>query len=67
MYPVLALIGYQTLNDIVTMQLRAANLSGRLAPGTALTQRDIADQLSVSRMPVREAFRTLELEHLPRG
>ena len=65
--PLLAPIEYQTLNDIVTKQLRAAILSGRLPPGTALTQRDIADQLSVSRMPVREAFRTLELEGLIRG
>jgi DNA-binding GntR family transcriptional regulator len=63
----LAPIEYQTLNDIVTKQLRAAILSGRFPPGTALTQRDIADQLSVSRMPVREAFRTLELEGLIRG
>jgi len=67
MSPVLAPIEYQTLNDIVTRQLRAAILSGQLPPGTALTQRDIADQLSVSRMPVREAFRTLELEGLIRG
>jgi DNA-binding GntR family transcriptional regulator len=55
------------LNDIVTEQLRTAILSGQLPPGTALNQRDIADQLSVSRMPVREAFRVLELEGLIRG
>ena len=58
---------YRTLNDIVTDQLRNAILSGQLPPGTALNQRDIADQLSVSRMPVREAFRALELEGLIRG
>ena len=51
----------------MTDQLRAAILSGQLPPGTALNQRDIADQLSVSRMPVREAFRVLELEGLIRG
>ena len=55
------------MNDIVTDQLRTAILSGQLPPGTALNQRDIADQLSVSRMPVREAFRVLELEGLIRG
>ena len=44
-----------------------AILSGQFPPGTTLNQRDIADQLSVSRMPVREAFRALELEGLIRG
>jgi DNA-binding GntR family transcriptional regulator len=60
-------IAYRTLNDIVTDKLRDAILSGQLPPGTTLNQRDIADQLSVSRMPVREAFRALELEGLIRG
>src|SRR5215208_3681710 len=63
----LAPITYRTLNDIVTDQLRDAILSGEFPPGTTLNQRDIADQLSVSRMPVREAFRALELEGLIRG
>jgi DNA-binding GntR family transcriptional regulator len=63
----LAPIEYRTLNDIVTDQLREAILSGQFPPGTALNQRDIADQLRVSRMPVREAFRALELEGLIRG
>jgi DNA-binding GntR family transcriptional regulator len=51
----------------VTDQLRDAILSGQFPPGMTLNQRDIADQLSVSRMPVREAFRALELEGLIRG
>jgi DNA-binding GntR family transcriptional regulator len=63
----LAPITYRTLNDIVTDQLRVAILSGQFPPGSTLNQRDIADQLSVSRMPVREAFRALELEGLIRG
>lgn len=63
----LAPITYRTLNDIVTDQLRDAILRGQFPPGTTLNQRDIADQLSVSRMPVREAFRALELEGLIRG
>src|SRR5919197_5661770 len=65
--PGLSPIEYRTLNAVVTDRLRAAILSGHLPPGTALNQRDIADQLSVSRMPVRAAFRTLELEGLIRG
>lgn len=63
----LAPIQYRTLNDLVTERLRSAILRGDLTPGTALNQRTIAEQLSVSRMPVREAFRTLELEGLIRG
>src|SRR5215207_5545698 len=63
----LAPITYRTLNDIVTDQLRDAILTGQFPPGMTLNQRDIADQLSVSRMPVREAFRALELEGLIRG
>ncbi|MCC7367017.1 MAG: GntR family transcriptional regulator [Chloroflexi bacterium] len=51
----------------MTEQLRDAILSGQFPPGATLNQRDIADQLSVSRMPVREAFRALELEGLIRG
>ena len=60
-------IQYRTLNDLVTERLRSAILCGDLPPGTALNQRTIAEQLSVSRMPVREAFRALELEGLIRG
>src|SRR4051812_17704538 len=63
----LAPITYRTLNDIVTDQLRDAILTGQFPPGMTLNQRDIAGQLSVSRMPVREAFRALELEGLIRG
>ena len=63
----LAPITYRTLNDIVTDQLRDAILCGQFPPGATLNQRDIADHLSVSRMPVREAFRALELEGLIRG
>ena len=51
----------------MTDRLRSAILNGQLPPGATLTQRDIAGQLSVSRMPVREAFRALELEGLIRG
>jgi DNA-binding GntR family transcriptional regulator len=65
--PRLAPVEYRTLNDIVTDQLRAAILSGEIPPGTPLNQRDIADRLAVSRMPVREAFRALEIEGLIQG
>jgi DNA-binding GntR family transcriptional regulator len=44
--------------------LRAAILSGELAPGTRLRQEDIADQLGSSRIPVREALRIVEADGL---
>ncbi|WP_259641311.1 GntR family transcriptional regulator, partial [Pseudomonas cannabina] len=42
--------------------LRAAIMDGRLEPGERLTQQAIADAFQVSRMPVREALRSLETQ-----
>jgi DNA-binding GntR family transcriptional regulator len=44
--------------------LRTAILEGKLAPGTRLREEDIASQFNMSRGPVREALRELELEGL---
>lgn len=59
------------VRDKVYEQLRQAILGGRLTPGERLIERKLADFLGVSRTPVREAIRMLELEglvaHLPRG
>jgi DNA-binding GntR family transcriptional regulator len=41
-------------------QVRERILDGRLAPGTRIIQDEIADELSASRLPVREALRMLE-------
>jgi len=41
-------------------QVRERILDGRLAPGTRIIQDEIADELSSSRLPVREALRILE-------
>lgn len=46
----------------VTRMLREDILRGRRPPGTRLVERDIASELSVSRLPVREAIRTLVSE-----
>ena len=43
-------------------QLRAAILSGRLAPGSVLAESAIAEALNVSRTPTRFALRQLESE-----
>lgn len=54
----------EMLHNKVCTVLRKAILKGDLKPGERLVQTDLADQIGVSRMPVREALRTLELEGL---
>jgi DNA-binding GntR family transcriptional regulator len=49
---------YDTTKDLI--------LSGRLAPGSLLSEGEIAAQLQLSRTPVREAFLRLESEELLR-
>lgn len=52
------------LRDIVFQTLREAILRGKLQPGERLMEIALANQLGVSRTPVREAIRMLELEGL---
>ena len=52
------------LRDVVFNTLRQAILIGELKPGERLMERHLADRLGVSRTPVREAIRRLELEGL---
>jgi len=46
--------------EIITEQI----LTGKLAPGTRLTEEDVARQLGVSRTPVREAMKSLAKDEL---
>ena len=48
----------------VTAIIRKAILSGEFSGGQALSLTDMAEQLGVSRTPVREAFQTLSAEGL---
>ena len=52
------------LRDVVFNTLRQAILTGELRPGERLMELHLADRLGVSRTPVREAIRRLELEGL---
>ena len=52
------------LREVVFLRLRQAILQGDLQPGERLMEILLADQLGVSRTPVREAIRKLELEGL---
>ncbi|MFR8172018.1 MAG: GntR family transcriptional regulator [Marvinbryantia sp.] len=55
---------YLPLRDVVFNTLRRAILKGELKPGERLMEIQLAQRLGVSRTPVREAIRKLELEGL---
>ena len=55
---------YLPLRDVVFNALRQAILRGELKPGERLMEIQLANKLGVSRTPVREAIRKLELEGL---
>lgn len=55
---------YKPLRDVVFENLREAIVEGTLTPGKRLMEIQLAEQLGVSRTPVREAIRKLELEGL---
>lgn len=55
---------YLPLRDVVFNTLRQAILTGEFAPGERLMEIALAERLGVSRTPVREAIRKLELEGL---
>ncbi|MBH3430884.1 GntR family transcriptional regulator [Pseudomonas alkylphenolica] len=50
--------------SVIEERLRSAILDGRLPPGMALRQQELASLFGVSRMPVREALRQLETQSL---
>ena len=55
---------YLPLRDVVFNTLRRAILKGELEPGERLMGIALANKLGVSRTPIREAIRKLELEGL---
>jgi len=55
---------YKPLREVVFESLREAIIAGMLKPGERLMEVQVAEELGVSRTPVREAIRKLELEGL---
>lgn len=55
---------YLPLRDVVFKTLRQEILTGELKPGERLMEIHLANRLGVSRTPIREAIRMLELEGL---
>lgn len=53
---------YKPLREVVLEALREAIVAGVLGPGERLMEIQLAEEMGVSRTPVREAIRKLELE-----
>jgi DNA-binding GntR family transcriptional regulator len=51
---------HRTLREVVSDEIRQMIIAGTLAPGERLYEDRLAEQLGVSRNPVREALRALE-------
>ncbi|MCW5284272.1 GntR family transcriptional regulator [Verminephrobacter eiseniae] len=60
------LVRPESLRHHIENVLRQAIMSGRLAPGARLVERELCESLDVSRTSVREALRSLEAEKLVR-
>ncbi len=56
----------RTLSDEVAERLRDAIRSGSIPPGSRLVEQEVAEQLGVSRVPVREAIQMLVDEGMVR-
>src|SRR5258707_4878560 len=59
--------GYVSKTDMVAALIREQIITGELAAGEQLRQRDLAQRFQVSQTPVREAMRRLESEGLGTG
>ena len=53
---------YKPLRELVCEHIREAIINGTFAPGERLMEIQMADEMGVSRTPVREAIRKLEME-----
>lgn len=62
--PKIKLDNYQPLRDVIFETLRNAIVNGDLRPGERLMEVYLAEQMGVSRTPVREAIRKLEADGL---
>lgn len=63
-------LAHAPLRDQTRDEIRQRIIDGRLSPGMRIVERELADELRVSRVPVREALRMLAsegfLENVPR-
>ena len=55
---------YKTIRELLFEHIRDLIISGKLEAGRKLVEEELAEQFNVSRTPVREALRKLEIEGL---
>jgi len=60
-------VSHKSLREAALSAIRQAIVHGDLKPGQRLVESDIAEQMGISRAPVREALRQLETEGLVAG
>jgi DNA-binding GntR family transcriptional regulator len=53
---------FRSLTRLIAEELKQAILAGKLAPGEKLSEEQLTASLKVSRVPLREALRSLEAE-----
>lgn len=51
-----------TLREKILESIRDAIISGKITPGSRVSEPELADRFGISRTPIREAFRQLESE-----
>ena len=57
-------MSHLALHEQVSARLRTMLVEGRIAPGAKLNERELSEQLNVSRTPLREAIKLLAAEGL---
>jgi DNA-binding GntR family transcriptional regulator len=57
-------LGWRSLHEAVAARLRDLIVEGRLPEGSRIVERELCEQLAVSRTPLREAFKVLAVEGL---
>lgn len=55
---------HRPLRELVYEELRSLILTGKIKPGTRMMEIELAEEMGVSRTPIREAIRKLEKEGL---
>ncbi|HPD90282.1 MAG TPA: GntR family transcriptional regulator, partial [Bacillota bacterium] len=51
---------HKPLREVVYEELKLLILTGKISPGTRMMEVELAEEMGVSRTPVREAIRKLE-------
>lgn len=60
----ISMINYKTIREQVSTYIRDQILQSKIKPGERILEQEIADELEISRGPVRESLRQLEQEGL---